>query len=413
MSELLRRTARGAVVPLVAALPIAMAAPVAAAAPDQECTSLEGCYSYDEMDDFLDVAQELVLDFAFKEYSPQLLWVELRYVAEGESGESACLARGGVRARYSELSYEYCPANNTIYIGQKTLWSFYSEIGDVAPIVGLAHEFGHFMQSKSGVPAPSTPQESIHHENQADCFAGAWFAYADETGLVERPDDLEDIDLILDRIGSSEDEKGRTHGTVDERKRSFEDGRVGGLARCNAYYPTTPVRSEAERDRWRALLTDLRHLPAVRRKRQTHNANLTDPTPNDLERTRRFFVRAAQGFSAAGVGRRAKSHSRTGGAAALHQRSTHVRRLTAEVASAPNGQLARPDLVVDRDHVCWWLRSRCRSGAGRYASAHVVEILQLGDGPEPVPAMRGTDDGDLLPALVVDGGIDHDQCPGH
>ena len=81
------------------------------------------CYSYDEMEEFLDVAMGLVLDFVSEEYSPQLLLVELRYVPEGETGESGCMERAGVRAEYSEFSYEYCPADNTIYIGQKMLWS--------------------------------------------------------------------------------------------------------------------------------------------------------------------------------------------------------------------------------------------------------------------------------------------------
>ncbi|MCI0687958.1 MAG: hypothetical protein L0Y54_12070, partial [Sporichthyaceae bacterium] len=38
-------------------------------------------------------------------------------------------------------------------------------------------------------------------------------------------------------------------------------------------------------------------------------ADLADPTLGELERARRFFVRATQGFNAAGVGRRAKSWS--------------------------------------------------------------------------------------------------------
>lgn len=258
MKERICRVARCAVAAFVASVALATPAPVAATSLDQACVSLEGCYTYEEMEEFLDVAMELVLDFASEQYSPQLFWVELRYVPESASGESLCLERPGVRARYSEFSYEYCPADNTIYIGQKRLWSFYSEIGDVAPIVGLAHEFGHFMQSVANVPAPATSEASIHHENQADCFAGAWFAYAEESGLVERPDDLEDVDLVLQRIASSEDAENRTHGTMEERKSSFEEGRVGGLDACAAYYPATPLRSDTERERWGALLASLR-----------------------------------------------------------------------------------------------------------------------------------------------------------
>ena len=125
------------------------------------------------------------------------------------------------------------------------------------------------MQTVSDVPAPTTSEQSIHHGNQADCFAGAWFAYADEAGMIERPDDVEDIALVLERIASSKDEKGRTHGTLAERRHSFEDGRVGGLEACNAYYPGTPLHSQAERDRWVALLAALRRTAAGRRRSRT------------------------------------------------------------------------------------------------------------------------------------------------
>lgn len=266
MHELIRRVAPRAVVLLVVGMPLATAAPAAEATSDKKCASLEGCYAYDEMNDFLDVAEDLVVGFALNEYSPQVFWVDVRYVPAGDSGESMCTDQEGVPSRYDEFSYMYCSADNAIYIGQKVLWSFYSEIGDVAPIVGLAHEFGHFMQHVADVPVPTTSKESVHHENQADCFAGAWFDHADKAGLVERPDDLQDIDMILNRIASSEDEEGRTHGTVEERKQSFADGRAGGLAACDGYYPATPLHSGEERERWRLLLSDLRRSGAARRK---------------------------------------------------------------------------------------------------------------------------------------------------
>jgi hypothetical protein len=271
MGNLIGNNLRRLVVLLLIGLPMMTTAPAlatatatapalatATATADKKCASLEGCYSFDEMDEFIHVAEDLVFDFANQEYSPQLLWVELRYVPEGESGKEACLEQPGVQATYTDNSYEYCASDNTIYIGQTMLWGFYSEIGDVAPIVGLAHEFGHFLQDVAGVPEPTTPKESVHHEDQADCVAGAWFDHADKEGLLELPDDRQDVEQILDRIGSSEDDPNRTHGTIEERKQSFNDGWVGGLAACNTYYPATPLRSKQERDRWRLLFRELR-----------------------------------------------------------------------------------------------------------------------------------------------------------
>ena len=49
-------------------------------------------------------------------------------------------------------SYEYCPVDQAIYVGQDMLWEFYTRTGDAGPAVGLAHEFGHHIQSQLGVP---------------------------------------------------------------------------------------------------------------------------------------------------------------------------------------------------------------------------------------------------------------------
>jgi DNA adenine methylase len=61
------------------------------------------------------------------------------------------------------------------------------------------------------------------------------------------------------------------------------------------------------RERPEELVRVLELTPYARQEYLT--ASLSDPTLDELERARRFFVRATQGFNAAGVGRRAKSWS--------------------------------------------------------------------------------------------------------
>ena len=231
------------------------------------CDSLEDCYEYEDMDLFLDVAWSLVQEFVRATYPAHVLYVTLRYVPHADTGREACTDRSGTPATYSDRSYEFCPADRTIYIGQDQLWAFYSEIGDAAAVVGLAHEYGHFLQSVQAVPPATSAAETIPRENQADCVAGAWFRHADATGIVE-PDDLDDLAGILEVIASSEDDPDRDHGTIAERTASMHRGIDGGIDACNAFFPGTPLRSDADDARWAAAIALLRQVAGGITKRR-------------------------------------------------------------------------------------------------------------------------------------------------
>jgi predicted metalloprotease len=101
-------------------------------------------------------------------------------------------------------------------------------------------QYGHHIQQQVGVPAPRTAEESVRHENQADCIAGAWTRYTDDIGVLEYPDDIEDIEALFPLIGSAEG-PGRDHGTAGERTDAFNRGFSGDLVACNAYFPSTPL----------------------------------------------------------------------------------------------------------------------------------------------------------------------------
>lgn len=151
-----------------------------------------------------------------------------------------CIDPTGQLEEYTDQSYAYCPADETVYLGQRALWHFYDGAGDAGPIVGIAHEWGHHVQSATGVPAPRTPDEWIVFENQADCIAGAWTGYADDQDRLTYPDDLDDIGALMRLIGSVEGPE-RDHGTTPERTKSFIQGFRGGLSACNEFHPATPI----------------------------------------------------------------------------------------------------------------------------------------------------------------------------
>jgi len=200
--------------------------------------SLEGRYGPADMGAFLDAVSPMVAGF-FESAYPRLAAPRIVYVARAEAGRSPCYDAGGRPGSFDSQSFEYCPANATVYIGQDLLWSFY-RIGDAAPVVGLAHEWGHHLQVLRRVPSPRNPSQSVDFENQADCVSGAWARYADEQGWLELPDDLGDIESLLQAIGTRE-RGNRDHGTTAERARAFGLGFESGIAACNRYSPSAPL----------------------------------------------------------------------------------------------------------------------------------------------------------------------------
>lgn len=204
-------------------------------------SSLEGRFSYETMDAYVEAVVPMIREWAADTW-PQLPMTQVAYVPRGVRGVEDCLDRTGVQAVYTSSSYEYCGANAVIYVGQDMLWTFYQRTGDAGPAVGMAHEFGHHVQQQLGVPPPQSAQESTRHENQADCLAGAWVRYTDQKGLLEYPDDIEDINALFPLIGSAEG-PGRDHGTADERLRAFDLGFSSGPRACNSFYPAVPVFS--------------------------------------------------------------------------------------------------------------------------------------------------------------------------
>ena len=143
----------------------------------------------------------------------------------------------------------YCPLDRKIYIDP----GFFRELalrfqapGDFAQAYVLAHEYGHHVQTITGVTrqVESASQEnpearnalSVRTELQADCLAGVWAHSTFERGLLEEGDLEEGLNAAAavgdDRIQAQT--SGRispesfTHGTAEQRaswfKRGFEDG---------------------------------------------------------------------------------------------------------------------------------------------------------------------------------------------
>ncbi len=197
-----------------AATATAVPSPAASASSSSICGggSLEGCFTYSQMDQYLGAIEPMVAQF-FETSYPSVPLPRVAYIPSGRMAREAC--------GYGDSdAYEYCSADGTIYIGQDLLWAFYKQAGDAAPAIGLAHEWGHHLQAELGVPSARTAAQSVTYENQADCISGAWARYAGEQGWLEPKDDLQDVQTLLQDIGSREG-PGRDHGTTAEREQAF------------------------------------------------------------------------------------------------------------------------------------------------------------------------------------------------
>ncbi|MEZ5186201.1 MAG: neutral zinc metallopeptidase [Candidatus Nanopelagicales bacterium] len=133
----------------------------------------------------------------------------------------------------------YCYQGDSDYIAWDEpglMLPFYEQFGDMADAVILAHEFGHGAQARLGL-SDQFPL-TIESELQADCFAGAWAAWADEQGLLGQ----DAANQAADAVVSVADPEGvpwndpQAHGTADERLTAFADGVDGGATGCYDYY---------------------------------------------------------------------------------------------------------------------------------------------------------------------------------
>lgn len=120
----------------------------------------------------------------------------------------------------------YCRSSHSIYYSINLLTEEFTDIGDAAPIVIVAHEWGHAIQSLRGALRRSQSVSQL--ELQADCFSGAYVRDATSRGLFDDSDAQEARDMYAELRAS------RNHGTPKQRLASFENGFTGGVDACIA-----------------------------------------------------------------------------------------------------------------------------------------------------------------------------------
>lgn len=121
----------------------------------------------------------------------------------------------------------YCPSDHKVYIDL----SFYEDLknrfhvsGDFAQAYVIAHEVGHHVQNLLGISGKvqgvmqradkaQANRLSVRMELQADCFAGVWGYYAENSRKLLESGDLEEALQAASAIGDDRIMK-RTRGTI-------------------------------------------------------------------------------------------------------------------------------------------------------------------------------------------------------
>ena len=152
-----------------------------------------------------------------------------------------------------DLSAFYCPADDTIYIGQRFAADLYRgvlrglpgesagygrAVGDFAVAYVLAHEYAHNLQQELGVFDNSVSATARPFELQADCMAGTWAYSVYEEGLLA-DDDLEEATNTALAVGDFDRGNEQHHGTPTERRDALLTGfDSGDPSVCSRFLPT-------------------------------------------------------------------------------------------------------------------------------------------------------------------------------
>lgn len=153
----------------------------------------------------------------------------------------------------------YCPADQQVYIDL----SFYDQLknqfkapGDFAQAYVIAHEVGHHIQTLLGISQQVNAARSkmsqvewnklsVKQELQADCFAGIWAHYANESRQLLEAGDLEEGLTAASAIGDDTLQKQATgvvrpdaftHGSSAQRVKWFKTGyNTGNVEACDTF----------------------------------------------------------------------------------------------------------------------------------------------------------------------------------
>ncbi len=133
----------------------------------------------------------------------------------------------------------YCSSEDFVAWDRGTLLpQLNNSFGPMAVVTVLAHEMGHAVQHRAGTVTSN--DQVIVLEQQADCFAGAYFRHVAEGSSeyfrVSTGQGLNEVmgvlNFIRDSPGDSDFRDGNAHGSAFDRVTAFQYGFSEGPQRC-------------------------------------------------------------------------------------------------------------------------------------------------------------------------------------
>lgn len=151
------------------------------------------------------------------------------------------------KCKYDDKTLFYCLSTESVYFGEVSTWTQYTQHGDASAALIMAHEVTHHFQNVANMPPATVPNEQIRYENQADCGGGAFMRYAQSQGwITSLTDDVVDVVGALAAAGSYPGPK-QDHGTSAERLTAVGRGALSRqpnpLVSCNTYVPEVALVS--------------------------------------------------------------------------------------------------------------------------------------------------------------------------
>ncbi|MDQ2806467.1 MAG: neutral zinc metallopeptidase [Chloroflexota bacterium] len=125
----------------------------------------------------------------------------------------------------------YCDSDNKVYYDLALFNSEAHDYGNFAPVVILAHEWGHVVQRNLNIDESAYYGAEI--ELQADCFAGVYVRHVQAIGALHTGD----LQAATAALYSAGDDLAVTnphhHGNPDERVQAFNTGLTAGFDGCS------------------------------------------------------------------------------------------------------------------------------------------------------------------------------------
>jgi predicted metalloprotease len=161
--------------------------------------------------------------------------VKAFYSVDPDSGQAAPCTDNASEIRGNAF---YCPTQDIVAWDRKVLFpQLQKQFGDFLVAMVLAHEWGHAIQKRTKMPSNRT----IVVETQADCYAGAWTAYALKGGAPHFEIERTVLDKALsgylafrDPLGADADDR-QAHGSGFDRISAFQDGFEKNAKFCTTF----------------------------------------------------------------------------------------------------------------------------------------------------------------------------------